>query len=80
MLALKSRDFSLAQEITIFWDEDDIPYEKKLQKLERKKFKKDHEVVMDEFLPKAGREAMLEKKALCREQARICEDTPYSLP
>lgn len=58
-------------------DEDDIIQEKKLQKLERKKYKKDQEVLMDELLPKAtGREAMLEKKALRREQARAREDSP----
>jgi hypothetical protein len=58
-------------------DEDDIIYEKKLQKLERKKFNKDQEVLMDELLPKAtGREALLEKKALRREQARTREDSP----
>ena len=58
-------------------DEDDIMYEKKLQKLERKKFNKDQEVLVDELVPKAtGREAMLEKKALRREQARAREDSP----
>lgn len=58
-------------------DEDDIINEKKLQKLERKKFSKDQEVLMDELLPKAtGREALLEKKALRREQARAREDSP----
>lgn len=58
-------------------DEDDIIYAKKLQKLERKKFGKDQEVLMDELLPKAtGREALIEKKALRREQARAREDSP----
>lgn len=58
-------------------DEDDITETKKLQKLERKKFHKEQEVVFDEMLPKAtGREALLEKKALRREQARAREDSP----
>lgn len=58
-------------------DEDYIVNEKKLQKLERKKFSKDQEVLMDELLPKAtGREALIEKKALRREQARARQDSP----
>ena len=61
-------------------DEDDIIQEKKLQKLDRKKYHKEQDVVMDELLPKAtGREAMLEKKALRREQARAREDSPELL-
>lgn len=58
-------------------DEDDIINEKKLQKLKRKKFNQEQEVLVDELLPKAtGREALIEKKALRREQARAREDSP----
>lgn len=58
-------------------DEDDIINEKKLQKLEGKKFRKDQELLMEELLPKAtGREALIEKKALRREQTRAREDSP----
>ena len=40
----------------------------------RRKEQKEH---LDEMLPKAtGREAMLEKKAIRREQARAREDSP----
>lgn len=58
-------------------DEDDFINEKKLQKLEGKKFRKDQELLMEELLPKAtGREALIEKKALRREQTRAREDSP----
>jgi hypothetical protein len=58
-------------------DDDDIINEKKLQKLKRKKFNQEQEVLVDELLPKAtGREALIEKKALRREQARAREDSP----
>jgi hypothetical protein len=61
-------------------DEDDIIQEKKLQKLDRKKYHKEQDVVMDEPLPKAtGHEAMLEKKALRRQHARAREDSPELL-
>ncbi|KAH9549005.1 hypothetical protein CY35_11G117900 [Sphagnum magellanicum] len=58
-------------------DEEDRILEKKMEKLERKKFHKAQDAVIDELLPKAtGREALLEKKALRREQARNREDSP----
>ncbi|CAK9197977.1 unnamed protein product [Sphagnum troendelagicum] len=58
-------------------DEENRILEKKTEKLERKKFHKAQDAVIDELLPKAtGREALLEKKALRREQARNREDSP----
>lgn len=50
---------------------------KKFEKLERKKYQKMQEVVLDELLPKAtGRERMVEKRAINREQARGREESP----
>jgi len=58
-------------------DEDDIINEKKLQKSKRKQFSKDQEYLLEELLPKStGREALIEKKALRREQARAREVSP----
>jgi len=50
---------------------------KKFEKLERKKYQKIQEEVLDELLPKAtGRERMLEKRVINREQARGREESP----
>lgn len=50
---------------------------KKFEKLERKKYQKIQEEVLDELLPKAtGRERMLEKRAINREQARGRKESP----
>ena len=57
--------------------EEELEFMKKLEKIQRKKFRKENEDLMDELLPKAtGRERLLEKKAIRREGARNREDSP----
>ena len=57
--------------------EEELEFMKKLEKIQRKKFRKENEDLMDELLPKAtGRERLLEKKAIRREDARNREDSP----
>eukprot|EP00897_Mesotaenium_endlicherianum_P008562 jgi/Mesen1/7734/ME000407S06969 len=47
------------------------------EKVERKKMQKEHELVIDELLPKAtGREAKVEQKAMRRQAAREREVSP----
>ncbi|GBG68584.1 hypothetical protein CBR_g3129 [Chara braunii] len=49
----------------------------RLEKAKRKRHQKDQELVLDELLPKAtGREALIEKKKLRREQRRQREESP----
>eukprot|EP00243_Klebsormidium_subtile_P002988 TRINITY_DN16122_c0_g1_i1.p1 TRINITY_DN16122_c0_g1~~TRINITY_DN16122_c0_g1_i1.p1 ORF type:complete len:391 (-),score=92.91 TRINITY_DN16122_c0_g1_i1:91-1263(-) len=61
----------------IMAEEDRRASEAARGKLERRKWKQDQEVLLDEMLPKAtGREAALEKKAARREQQRGREDSP----
>lgn len=56
-------------------EEDRRASEAARSKSERKKWKQDQELLLDEMLPKAsGREAALEKKAVRREQQRGRED------
>ncbi|KAL2632643.1 hypothetical protein R1flu_004122 [Riccia fluitans] len=58
-------------------EEEEYAYGKKRERLERKRFQKDQEVVLDDLLPKAtGRERVMEMKAIRREQARAREDSP----
>lgn len=57
--------------------EEEFEFMKKLEKFNKKKFRKDHKELLDELLPKeTGRERLLEKKSLRREQARLREDSP----
>ncbi|KAL3695055.1 hypothetical protein R1sor_008706 [Riccia sorocarpa] len=58
-------------------EEEEYALAKKRERLDRKKFQKDQEVVLDDLLPKAtGRERLMEMKAVRREQARAREDSP----
>lgn len=56
-------------------EEDRRAAERAQGKVERKKWKQEQELLLDEMLPKAtGREAAQEKKAARREQQRGRED------
>eukprot|EP00850_Spirogloea_muscicola_P004102 SM000017S02842 [mRNA] locus=s17:589822:591984:+ [translate_table: standard] len=58
-------------------EEDGKLAQRTFDKRERKKVQKEHNVSMDELLPKAtGREALLEKKAIRREQSRARDVSP----
>ncbi|BBN05546.1 hypothetical protein MPTK1_3g14060 [Marchantia polymorpha subsp. ruderalis] len=58
-------------------EEEQYAVAKKKDRLDRKKFQKDHEALLDDILPKAtGRERQMEMKAIRREQARAREDSP----
>lgn len=53
---------------------------KKLEKSQRKKFRNEHKELVDELLPKAtGRERLLEKKFIRKEEARQREESPELL-
>eukprot|EP00249_Psilotum_nudum_P010379 c22500_g1_i1 orf=338-1381(-) len=56
---------------------EEMEFQKKLEKSQRKKFLKQHEEVLDELLPKAtGRDRILEKKSIQREQNRVRQESP----
>eukprot|EP00850_Spirogloea_muscicola_P004953 SM000022S07167 [mRNA] locus=s22:305184:307292:+ [translate_table: standard] len=58
-------------------EEDGKLAQRALDKRERKMVQKEHNLAMDELLPKAtGREALLEKKAIRREQSRARDVSP----
>ncbi|EFJ25301.1 hypothetical protein SELMODRAFT_413886 [Selaginella moellendorffii] len=58
-------------------EEDERLQKRKKEKAEQKKFVKEHELVMDELLPKAtGKDRLLEKKAIQREKNRNRDLSP----
>lgn len=62
-----------------FWadEEDERRARKEKEKWERKRARKEKEEVLEELVPKAtGREAMIEKRKVRREEAKAREDSP----
>lgn len=67
------KDFSVDRE-------EEVEFMKKLEKSQRKKFRNEHKELVDELLPKAtGRERLLEKKFIRKEEARQREESPELL-
>lgn len=67
------KDFSVDRE-------EELEFMKKLEKSQRKKFHNEHKELMDELLPKVtGRERLLEKKFIRKEEARLREESPELL-
>lgn len=58
-------------------EEDERLARKEREKFERKRARKEREEVLEELVPKAtGREAMIEKRKVRREEAKAREDSP----
>lgn len=66
-----------SQQSSVIDEEEERALAKTRDKYEKKVFRKEHEAVLDEMLPKAtGRERQMELKAIRREQARTREESP----
>eukprot|EP00250_Pteridium_aquilinum_P033108 c5207_g1_i1 orf=158-1114(+) len=60
--------------------EEELEFMKKLEKSQKRKFHNEQKDLLDELLPKAtGRERLLEKKSVRREEARQREESPELL-
>lgn len=71
--------FKSEKELSIDKNEE-LEFMKKLERSQRKKFRKEHDDLIDELLPKAtGKERLLEKRSIRKEQAFLREESPEIL-
>lgn len=61
-------------------NKEELEFMKKLERSQRKKFRKEHDDLIDELIPKAtGKERLLEKRSIRKEQACLREESPEIL-